>query len=572
MSSATFEQADADAANAAPSSATGARFVCHGTSGSSSSSSAANRPTTSSACGPSAASVPAAPPSWAGKRRPARRSRASRSPESQSAARYPNRRRDCRLQQRARRGRRRAIGLGDPGALDQCVVEIRLHERDRGLRDEHRPAVDDVLAGRAVVDISGSVPAHPFAKRANERLGRVADRVPGRDDRLDVEELDPAGRGDRAGQVRRHEAHERLGVRQRPLGLEHGLDPGAIGHGLAELAGNVERVEGHGAKNTVSCAPCSRMSNLQPFRLLDRHERRPPLGVDAREHGIGSIRHGLVREVHAGHQMPQEAAREHGEHQVRSPGLDGGLERHEREAAVGRIAAPEAVRRARARRARPSRARRPRRAPSRRPAGRPARPARRAPSRALREPDVEERADRLRRRRDHSSSSNAVSRRRTMSNRKPSAWLRDVVSRSNAETMRSRGLRIAHGVEDRVVREQRVAREVHLGDEPLRERAPEQREVDVRRPPGVRMVPPRVGAGLDCDESVAPSASVRQRPPPLKFGSSGAGAVDVVAVAAGGVGLPDLDERVAHRTAVLLDHPAADDDPLAQRPPVATAT
>ena len=41
--------------------------------------------------------------------------------------------------------------------------------------------------------------------------------------------------------------------------------------------------------------------------------------------------------------------------------------------------------------------------------------------------------------------------------------------------------------------------------------------------------------------------------------------VDLVAVAAAGVRLPDLDERVADRPAVLVEHAAGDDDPLAER-------
>src|SRR5688500_9387611 len=59
------------------------------------------------------------------------------------------------------------------------------------------------------------------------------------------------------------------------------------------------------------------------------------------------------------------------------------------------------------------------------------------------------------------------------------------------------GLRVADRVEDRVVGAQRVAREVHLGDQPLGERGAEQREVDVRGPPGVVVVAPRVRARLD---------------------------------------------------------------------------
>src|SRR4029453_2491241 len=50
--------------------------------------------------------------------------------------------------------------------------------------------------------------------------------------------------------------------------------------------------------------------------------------------------------------------------------------------------------------------------------------------------------------------------------------------------------RLGHRGEDRVEGEQRVAGEVHLGDEPLGEGPPEQREVDVGGPPGVVVVLP----------------------------------------------------------------------------------
>src|SRR5918997_473453 len=58
-------------------------------------------------------------------------------------------------------------------------------------------------------------------------------------------------------------------------------------------------------------------------------------------------------------------------------------------------------------------------------------------------------------------------------------------------------------VEDRVLEEQRVVREVHLGDQALGERPAEEREVDVRRPPGVVVVAPGIGTGLDRRELVA---------------------------------------------------------------------
>src|SRR5215211_2477368 len=64
-------------------------------------------------------------------------------------------------------------------------------------------------------------------------------------------------------------------------------------------------------------------------------------------------------------------------------------------------------------------------------------------------------------------------------------------------------LRVANRVEDRILEEERIAGEEHLGDQPRGEGGPEQREVDVPGAPGVRPVLPRVGAGLDRDELVA---------------------------------------------------------------------
>ena len=61
-------------------------------------------------------------------------------------------------------------------------------------------------------------------------------------------------------------------------------------------------------------------------------------------------------------------------------------------------------------------------------------------------------------------------------------------------------------VVDRVLPEQRVAREVHLGDQPLGEGPAEQAEVDVRGAPRVVVVAPRVRAGLDGEELVAAQA------------------------------------------------------------------
>ena len=125
---------------------------------------------------------------------------------------------------------------------------------------------------------------------------------------------------------------------------------------------------------------------------------------------------------------------------------------------------------------------------------------------------------------------------------------------------------VRHRVEDRVERQQRVAGEIHLGDQAGGEGRAEIGEMDVVRPPGVLVVGPRIGAGADGQELVAP----------LRVGEDAAVAVEVgierrvvlvgrMVVAAGGIGLPDLDHGVGHRAAGFVGDGAGDDDALAQR-------
>src|SRR4029450_4670557 len=62
-------------------------------------------------------------------------------------------------------------------------------------------------------------------------------------------------------------------------------------------------------------------------------------------------------------------------------------------------------------------------------------------------------------------------------------------------------LGIADGVEDRVLEEERVAGEKHLGDEAGGEGGAEKGEVDVPRTPRVRVVLPRISARLGREEA-----------------------------------------------------------------------
>src|SRR5262245_28377586 len=92
--------------------------------------------------------------------------------------------------------------------------------------------------------------------------------------------------------------------------------------------------------------------------------------------------------------------------------------------------------------------------------------------------------------------------------------------------------------------------------------------MDVRRAPGVVVVTPGIFARTDRGEAVAALAIGQSAP--------AAGEIRVersvvlvgrMGIAAGGVGLPDLDQRVRHRLAVLVQYSAAYDDPLADRLP-----
>src|SRR5574341_400876 len=118
------------------------------------------------------------------------------------------------------------------------------------------------------------------------------------------------------------------------------------------------------------------------------------------------------------------------------------------------------------------------------------------------------------------------------------------------------GLLVGNAHVHRVVRQQRISGEVHLRDHAREEGAAEKREMDVGGPPGVVVVAPRVFPGPDGD-GAAGTREVRV--------DGGVVLVGLVRVAARGVRLPDLDQRVRHGLAALVEHAAADDDALAER-------
>jgi len=126
------------------------------------------------------------------------------------------------------------------------------------------------------------------------------------------------------------------------------------------------------------------------------------------------------------------------------------------------------------------------------------------------------------------------------------------------------GLSVGDRLIDRVQREQRVAGEVHLGDQPLREFRSEHREVDVGWAPSVAVVPPRIRPWLDRGEAVASVVIGQAAADAGEVGvDRGRVLITLVDVATAGVGLPDLDELTSHRPSVAVDHPAGHHYPFA---------
>src|SRR5467141_2789618 len=124
------------------------------------------------------------------------------------------------------------------------------------------------------------------------------------------------------------------------------------------------------------------------------------------------------------------------------------------------------------------------------------------------------------------------------------------------------GDRVVH----RVVLQQRVSRKIHLRDHTREERGSKQREMDMRRAPGVVVVAPGILARPDADEAIAAFS--------VGHGAPGAGEVRIerrivligaVRIAPGTVRLPDFDQGVRHRPDVLVQHAPAHDNALADR-------
>src|SRR5690606_24165294 len=128
------------------------------------------------------------------------------------------------------------------------------------------------------------------------------------------------------------------------------------------------------------------------------------------------------------------------------------------------------------------------------------------------------------------------------------------------------GFRIVQRARDRAQRDQRIALEIHLGDQALRETAAEDREVDVRRTPVVRTIRPRIRTRLNGAEPVAAFLVGDRTAAAAKVRVEGSlVAFRLVAVAATGIGLPVLDQCTRDRATIFVKDTAVDDDARTDR-------
>src|SRR5215471_2633867 len=130
------------------------------------------------------------------------------------------------------------------------------------------------------------------------------------------------------------------------------------------------------------------------------------------------------------------------------------------------------------------------------------------------------------------------------------------------------GSLVRDGLKDWIEGKERVAGKIHLRDQARREGRTKDREVNVSRPPRVVMVFPGISSRFDSYKAIEPVL--------VGCGSAGASEVGVeggrvivaiMPVPAGSIRLPEFYESPRNRTAVVVEHPAGDDDPLSQRLP-----
>src|ERR1700685_1855833 len=90
--------------------------------------------------------------------------------------------------------------------------------------------------------------------------------------------------------------------------------------------------------------------------------------------------------------------------------------------------------------------------------------------------------------------------------------------------------------------------------------------MNVRRPPRIVMIEPRICARFDCDKSIRAIFIGEHAACAGKIGVERRRMlVTLVVVTPAGIGLPDLDQSVWHRASIVVQYPARHNNSLTER-------
>jgi len=124
---------------------------------------------------------------------------------------------------------------------------------------------------------------------------------------------------------------------------------------------------------------------------------------------------------------------------------------------------------------------------------------------------------------------------------------------------------IGNTVEDGITREQRIARKIHLRHESRQYSGAKKRKMNVRGAPSVLVISPRICTRFDGDKPVRALIVRHQSSTAREIRIEWRGViVEVMAIASGGICLPQLDQRAANWIAVFIDNVPAHDDSFAE--------
>src|ERR1700676_573087 len=112
---------------------------------------------------------------------------------------------------------------------------------------------------------------------------------------------------------------------------------------------------------------------------------------------------------------------------------------------------------------------------------------------------------------------------------------------------------VGNAVENGIERQQRISRKIHLRDQAREQPGTEEREVNVRRAPGVRMILPRVRARLYRNKTITafPIGQHTSAAREIRV-QRGIVLIHAMAVAPSRIGLPNLNESSGNRVAFFI--------------------